>query len=1000
MQSQNMQPENIANPILSDDQTSCPACGHFAGVYEICPRCGTYIPKRMAVKIFKYLSLVLSLAGLICVYLWVIHRQPETVKVGDITETMNFAYVRMGGKVTRDTRIFYDELKKPTYLTFSLADNTGEIRVMAYRHNAEKLVRLKKLPRRGDQAVVLGQLRVKADNNLSLMIQAVEQFELKRENPENIPLKDIGTSYLNKEINIRGKIAAIKVPGAESRAPVVISISQEQTRHQIVMWKDLYQKLTNLVTLQVGDVIAARVMVNEYRQRLQLRLKNPTDLKLVTAKEQNAIAPAKPATERQPATPLKVTEIDAINKLTAADKGKMVALQGRISSKIKLAPCYKLILRDDTGTIAVVLWDRLFATSNIAQKLTPGSKIKVTGKVDIFREKLQIQPGNVDQVTIVTAAPANQVFASIAAIASQNIGQVITIQGKVVQKLRKKPGFVLVVADHTGKIGVMLWDRIFKESPLPWEIQQYGFVRVTGILSAHRKRLQVQPQQQQDVKILATDPTSGQQPPRSQAPVKPPKPPHSQPAVKQPQSPAPGKSSPTNTPAAKLPLQAKPAGQDIPLAEQQLEREYLDFVAYLKKEHVGKLVQFKGKVLSRTNFPQLVKLLFQDRSGRIDVVLTQERFQNSKLYYQIGPGYAVRITAKVAEYRGKLQLQPRAPSDIQVLALPKPKAKKTAAKKEQPALAASKMADLVNAQAIGKQVTVQGKILQLQDVKIGKRLVISDNSARVDVILGKAIFADAAITKQLTSGKYVAVSGQLGQFRQRFEIKPTRPDAIKILALRPKQLPAPNHVPHDLLPIERISQINAKEHMRRWIVLSAKVIERDIIPPGLKFTLSDGDNQIELIIRHQLLQDLTLFQKCHSGSMVKVTAQVSSYRGRIQLELKRRQDFVITKLATHRPFSLPDFDSKPRRRSEQELWRPLYDLRDLKTYQGARLLLHGELRQDKQNWKLQVAEVALPLSLPGNYRSADLKGGEQLQVKGILEATTSGWIFVVKKITK
>ena len=997
MQPENMQPQNIVNTIVSDDQTYCPACGHFAGVYENCPRCGTYIPKRMAVKIFKYLSLVLSLVGLLCVYLWVINRQPEEVKVKDITETMNFAYVRMTGTVTRDTRIYYDDLKKPSYLTFSLHDGTGEIRVMAYRHNAEKMVRLDKLPRRGDQVVLLGQLRVKADSNLAMMVQAVEQLDIKRGNLNNLPLKDLDLSYLDKEVSISGKITDIRVPGPDSRAPVAIAIAQDKISHQIVMWKDVYQKLSNLAKLKVGDVIVARVVVNQYRNRLQLRLKNASDFSLVKQQDKNAEAtPAdkKPAWKRPVTQQAKVVKIDAINKVTVADKGKIVELRGKIVSKVKLAPCYKLMLRDKTGSIAVVLWDRLFADAEIIEKLTLGSEIQVIGKVDAFRDKLQLQPGAVDQVTIETAAPANQVFADIASVSQQNTGQIITIQGKVVQKMRKKPGFVLVVADNTGKIGVMLWDRIFKESRLAWEIQQYGFVRVTGILEEHRKRLQVQPQKEQDIKILASDPTVGQQPrvQKQRPPVQNPQPPV------QKQQPSVQKQPKPETPA-KQPLKAKPAGQDIPLKERQLEREYLDFVAYLKKEHVGKLVQFKGNVLSRTNLPQLVKLVFQDRSGRIDVVLQQDRFQNAKLYYQLGPGYQIRIMAKVAEYRGKLQLQPRASSDIEVLALPKAKTEKPALPKTAP-LAGPQMATLVNEQSIGKQVTVQGKILRIQDVKIGKRLVIGDNSARVDVILSKSGFADAAIVKQLASGQYVAVSGQLGRFGKRFEIKVINPGAVKILAVEEHKPQAPNNVPQNPLTIERISQVNAKEHLQRWVVLSGKVIEREIIPPGLKFTIADADNQIELIIRHYLLQDMAPFQKCRIGSMVKVTAKVNSYRGRIQLELKRLQDFAITKLAEHQPISLPDIQDKPYRHDERELWRPLHDLRNLDAYRGARLLLNGKLCQDKQGWQLQVGEVSLRLRLPDDYPAAQLEAGKQLQVKGILETGTPGWVLVVRKITK
>lgn len=49
--------KNDATPVEKKhqvDEIVCPACGHFTGVYERCPRCGTYLPKRASLKFFKF----------------------------------------------------------------------------------------------------------------------------------------------------------------------------------------------------------------------------------------------------------------------------------------------------------------------------------------------------------------------------------------------------------------------------------------------------------------------------------------------------------------------------------------------------------------------------------------------------------------------------------------------------------------------------------------------------------------------------------------------------------------------------------------------------------------------------------------------------------------------------------------------------------------------------------------------------------------------------------
>ena len=43
----------------------CPSCGRFVGPYERCPYCGADVGQRMAVRVFKYGSLVLAVVGVV-----------------------------------------------------------------------------------------------------------------------------------------------------------------------------------------------------------------------------------------------------------------------------------------------------------------------------------------------------------------------------------------------------------------------------------------------------------------------------------------------------------------------------------------------------------------------------------------------------------------------------------------------------------------------------------------------------------------------------------------------------------------------------------------------------------------------------------------------------------------------------------------------------------------------------------------------------------------------
>ncbi|MFO7870548.1 MAG: hypothetical protein R6V03_03850 [Kiritimatiellia bacterium] len=142
----------------------CPGCERFIGPADKCPYCGADSAKPGFLRLLRRLSLAAAAAGVLFLYLMAVNRELPLIKVSDITPTMNFAYVRVRGKVIRKPYVGRDEPgSSPSYVSFSLNDGTGVLRAVAYRQAASKLHEAGLIPAEGERVEVSGSLSVSAE---------------------------------------------------------------------------------------------------------------------------------------------------------------------------------------------------------------------------------------------------------------------------------------------------------------------------------------------------------------------------------------------------------------------------------------------------------------------------------------------------------------------------------------------------------------------------------------------------------------------------------------------------------------------------------------------------------------------------------------------------------------------------------------------------------------------------------------------------------------------
>ncbi len=246
------------------------------------PVCGLQVKRPLKIKVLRYASLVLAVAGLILLYLFSVNRDIPAINIGSITPTMNFACVRITGEVVRDAAF-----SKAGGLVFTVKDGSGEITVMSSRVQAQTLKTAAKLPRRGDRIEVTGCLSVSAGQDVKLRMQSSEQLVLNRKRTSAVPSAvscikpaEVVAAHQGEYVAVHGVLKFIDVPGPGVKTPYVLTLEEGGVELAVVFWDDVFQGLEQKLPIP-GKRISARGCIEVYNGIVQLKVRDVGDLRVV-----------------------------------------------------------------------------------------------------------------------------------------------------------------------------------------------------------------------------------------------------------------------------------------------------------------------------------------------------------------------------------------------------------------------------------------------------------------------------------------------------------------------------------------------------------------------------------------------------------------------------------------------------------------------------------------------------------------------------------------------
>jgi len=368
------------------------------------------------------------------------------------------------------------------------------------------------------------------------------------------------------------------------------------------------------------------------------------------------------------------------------------------------------------------------------------------------------------------------------------------------------------------------------------------------------------------------------------------------------------KNQPNSTPFVRSvsPTPTAPAVTLSPVPTNPLDtKTFSGNIGELGSEWAGERVSLSGHVVEAGNLSKGFTFVLEDSSGRILLLAWDQVYDAIAERDSLHRGALVQVTGTVGIYEGQLQIVPAVGRDVSVLAQTDTQSEK-------------RQTGLISTSDLGTWATIEGQLISLKPFSSGLRVYVDDGSGELQVLLWQNVLDRVRGGAQaLAAGGRVRVSGHIEEYQGALEIVPAVPVDVEIL----------EHVTQTPLaasPITQISDIDATQ-LGKQVNTIGRVAAAASFSSGFKFSLTDGADQITLILWHRIYDALPQAASLNVGAEVEITGWITEYDGELQLEPHNAQDITVTS----RPQSIP----------------PVRNIDAMASYLGERITIAGAVAQ-------------------------------------------------------
>jgi DNA/RNA endonuclease YhcR with UshA esterase domain len=493
---------------------TCPSCGRYVGPTDAdtCSYCGARLTGRMTLRALKIGALSLAVLGLILLWWFATHSPLPVLKIGQAQATMNFAYVRVEGQVTRAPSYDPDS----GYLNFWIADDTGEMLVSSYRATTQVLVNAGQMPFIGDRVTVEGTLRIRQDS-VSLTLNSADAIHIQRSQPERMDIGRIGADAALRAVKVRGQVRTVRIP---YKGLTLVTLRDVTGEIDVAV-----PDADSTLNVQPGQSAEATGTVTLYKDTPQVALARADALSFLTSPDSIPVA-----------APAHVAD------LTAERAGQWAAVRGQVVKVSPFSAGIRFALDDGTGRANVVLWQDVYAVLSPTFQLAEGAQVAVQGEVSLYRGAVEIVPEIPADVVLIAAAPipatptlAPTLSATPTALPATIVptptvppptltprptprptqaialmpmgqltpadkGKLVSVRGKIVEVIKFSSGMKYRLNDGTGQVILLLWQEVFDQVPGRDKLVNGAQVSATGEVDVYRGDIEVIPRSGADVR--------------------------------------------------------------------------------------------------------------------------------------------------------------------------------------------------------------------------------------------------------------------------------------------------------------------------------------------------------------------------------------------------------------------------------------------------------------------------------------------------------------------
>lgn len=194
-------------------------------------------------------------------------------------------------------------------------------------------------------------------------------------------------------------------------------------------------------------------------------------------------------------------------------------------------------------------------------------------------------------------------------------------------------------------------------------------------------------------------------------------------------------------------------------------------IAQIDHTEVGQFVRLRGTVSAVVQVGSGVKLLVEDTSGALAVVLWQDICAEVEDLSNLTVGSQLDVQGRVAEYRGQLELVPEIGGDILYLA-------------QAGEIASSVELRQLGTEQVGDAVTVVATIMYSVPCPSGVRFGLQEGDTEGYLLAWSGWLAACPLADRLVPGAEVRLRGLVNLYEGSPEIVPQHPDDVVVTGMR------------------------------------------------------------------------------------------------------------------------------------------------------------------------------------------------------------------------